>query len=199
MIHTCSNPPFLVLLTLITFFCIPVLAFAAQEQKDMPLEISAAGALEWHRNDHQYVAKKDVIVTQGDMTLTADELIADYNDSNNKETHQELENGNTPTANTPAPNIYRLTAIGNVTIKTRVDTIKGSKAIYNRTENTAVMEGPVTIIRGPNTLTGAHARVNLTTGVSTLEGDKTAGSRVKGVFYTQSSTRKEAIQKDKAP
>lgn len=184
-------------IAVIPLFLFPAAASAAEDQKSMPLEISAAGALEWHRNEHQYVAKKDVIVTQGDMTLTADELIADYHESNNKETPQSAENANAPA--TPAPDIYRLTATGNVTIKTRVDTIKGSKAIYNRTEDTAVMEGPVTIVRGPNTLTGARARVNLATGISTLEGDKAAGGRVKGIFYTQSSTAKEATQKNKAP
>jgi lipopolysaccharide transport protein LptA len=186
-------------MTAIALFLLPCTSVVAEDQKSIPLEISAAGALEWHRNDRQYIAKKDVIVTQGEMTLTADELVADYNDSNNKETPQGSENANAPATNTTAPDIYRLTATGNVTIKTRVDTIKGSKAIYNRTENTAVMDGPVTIVRGPNTLTGARARVNLVTGVSTLEGDKAAGGRVKGIFYTQSSTAKDAIQKDKAP
>ena len=153
------------------------LARAAEGQTEkVLLEISADGALEWRRDAHQYVARGAVVAKQGDMTLTADELVADYRDA-----AQKAADGSS------APEIYRLTAMGAVTIKTATENATGSKAIYNKDDDTAILEGPVTITRGKNILTGARAHVNLKTGQSTLlGGGKGSKTRVTGVFYTSS-------------
>jgi lipopolysaccharide export system protein LptA len=130
-----------------------------------PMTISADQALEWRSDAKQYVARGKVKITQDTMELTADQVVADYRTVNKTQ------------------EVYRLTATGSVVIKTATETATGSRAVYDRDQNLATLDGPVTITRGQDVLTGARATVNLTTKLSTLYGDQNSG-RVKGVFYT---------------
>ena len=52
---------------------------------------------------------------------------------------------------------------GGVTIKTPDETLTGDSGYYNAKTNTAEVKGNVKIIRGPNTLEGARAKLNMTT------------------------------------
>lgn len=47
-----------------------------------PIEITADGSLEWHRNDSSFIATKNALAKQGDVSLAAEKLIADYKDGN---------------------------------------------------------------------------------------------------------------------
>lgn len=80
-----------------------------------PVEISADKTLEWLQNKKQYVANGNVEIKQGDVTIKADKIVADYRDNN--------KGGNIQ--------IYQVTATGNVTIKNVDSTVTGEKAIYN--------------------------------------------------------------------
>jgi lipopolysaccharide export system protein LptA len=132
-----------------------------------PMKISADQALEWRRADQQYIAKGNVVITQDGMELRADQVVADYRER--------------PTGS--GVDLYRLTATGSVvTLKTPTETATGTKAVYERDQNQAVLEGPVTITRGRDVLKGARATVDLTTRLSTLYGAP-GGGRVTGVFY----------------
>jgi lipopolysaccharide export system protein LptA len=106
---------------------IPVVAQAA-DQPSEPLKISAQKALEWHRNDRQYVAMGDVIATQGATTIKADKLIADYTDGG-----VSGKKGNA---------ITKLTAVGNVVISSGVgNQAFGDHAVYDLATKQAVMTG----------------------------------------------------------
>ena len=82
-----------------------------------------------------------------------------------------------------------LEAIGNVVITTPTETLTGAYGIYRSGSNTAEITGGVNIKRGPNTLEGDRATVDLTTNVSTIYGapqNPLAPSdtgRVRGIFY----------------
>jgi len=237
---------------------------------DEPIEISAQESLEWLQNKKQYKAIGSVIVTQGDLSLNADEIIADYdetagdnlnitfitatgnvilNDVDNKaygdkitynlqtgdiiltgenvrlvapeqtitardqmtyntekgtakaignatiKTAKETLKANTITANFSKDNqtnkqiLDNAVAKGGVTISTTDETITGNNGVYNAKNNTAEINGNVKIKRGPNSLEGNRARVNLSTNVSQMFGDKNSGKRVKGVFFPKSENK----------
>lgn len=257
------------------FSAVFLLASAAQAQNfdglkgsKNPVEISAGKTLEWHQKDKQYVADGDVEAKQGDVTILAEKLIADYRDDNeggNVEIWQLTAEQNVRIKNTDSTAIgdkavynvetgiatltgknLKLTtpdqiitaqkrmeydanggkakAVGNaqikrgtdtlraetltanftknkngkqvlksanasgrVTIKTPEETLTGNSGFYNAANNTAEVKGNVKIVRGPNTLEGDRAEINLTTNISKMYGSPKTGKRVKGVFFPGSN------------
>lgn len=111
-------------------------------QKKEPIEISAQEALEWRRDDKQYIARTAVIAKQGETEIHADEMVADYRDKN----------GNAPT-------IYRLTAKGHVKIISGgTNTITGDQAVYDVDAKNAVMTGQDLKMVNPEQTVTAHER-----------------------------------------
>ena len=86
-----------------------------------------------------------------------------------------------------------LKAEGNVIITTPDEPVRGAYGFYDAQAQTADITGGVTITRGPNTLQGEKARVDLKTGLSKLEGSGTSGGQVRGVFYPDSAPKKEGV------
>lgn len=87
--------------------------------------------------------------------------------------------------------LHSLEAIGNVIITSPTEKITGAYGIYRADSNTAEITGSVKIIRGPNTLQGDRAEVDMNTNTSKIFGTNTTGGRVKGVFYPDSEKKKE--------
>jgi len=242
---------------------------APNQNADKPIEITADEALEWHRNDKKYIAKKNVLVQQGDVTISSDEIVADYREGGNAGTEiyrltatgsvKITSRGNTaksdkavydvdagtavmtgdklmlvspdqtvtakdsftyyvPDGKVVADNnvvvtrgkdrlytdlltayfeenkagkreLKRLVADRNVVIKTPTETVRGAKGIYDAATNIAQITGNVRIEREQNVLEGEKAQVNLTTNVSAIIGDQSAGERVRGVFYPSEDTK----------
>ena len=77
----------------------------------------------------------------------------------------------------------RMEASGNVIITTPTEVLTGDNGLYNAETNMAEITGNVKIIRGPNTLEGVKADVNLNTNVSRMFGSGTSRGRVRGIFY----------------
>ena len=87
--------------------------------------------------------------------------------------------------------LHSLEAIGNVVIVTPSETITGAYGIYRAGSNIAELTGGVKIRRGPNTLEGERAEVDLNTDISTIFGAADAktpedGGRVRAIFYPDS-------------
>jgi len=93
--------------------------------------------------------------------------------------------GNSPKGRT----VKKVEALDNVVINTPTETLKGTYGLYNTSAGTAEIRGNVTIKRGPNTLEGARASVDLNTNISTLYGSNNntenpaKNGRVRAVFY----------------
>ncbi len=95
--------------------------------------------------------------------------------------------------------LHSLEAIGNVVIVTPGETVTGAYGIYKADTNKAEITGGVKILRGPNTLEGERAVVDMNTNVSTIfaDGKPTApgtsdvkpGGRVRGIFYPGSEEK----------
>lgn len=99
-------------------------AFAQQNSNEQPIEITASKTVEWLRNEKQYVARENVIVTQGNMQIHSDLLTADYRDGA-----------------TSSMEIWQITADGNVQIKDDANTAYGQKGVYDVTNGVAVLTG----------------------------------------------------------
>lgn len=122
-----TRAPFSLLAVLLAFTALPASAQTAQQQpsnNSQPIEITATKTVEWLRNDKQYVARENVIVTQGAMTLKGDLLTADYRESA-----------------ASSMEIWQLTAEGNVSISDEGNTAYGDKAVYDVTGGVATLTG----------------------------------------------------------
>ncbi|MAE51173.1 MAG: ostA-like family protein [Micavibrio sp.] len=97
---------------------------AALSNGKKPLEITADGSLEWHRNDSLFIATNNALAKQGDVSLAAAKLIADYNDKDG----QNIE-------------IWRVRANAKVKITSRDTNAYGDKAVYDIDKGYAELTG----------------------------------------------------------
>ncbi len=97
---------------------------AAPSNSDQPIEITAGKAVEWIRNEKKYIARENVVVKQGNVTITSDLLTADYREG--AQTSME---------------IWQLTAEGNVTIADDKNTAYGDVGVYDVTTGIATLTG----------------------------------------------------------
>lgn len=97
---------------------------ATPNNASQPIEITATKTVEWLRGQKQYVAREDVIVTQGQMTIKTDLLTADYREGAQSSTE-----------------IWQLTAEGNVQISDQKNTAYGDKGIYDVPTGVATLTG----------------------------------------------------------
>ncbi|MCM2342963.1 MAG: ostA-like family protein [Alphaproteobacteria bacterium] len=103
---------------------LPAMAQPVSSQKDKPLEITAEQTLEWHRNDKKYIARGKAEARQGNVSIAADTLTADYREGKNSNY-----------------DIYRMTADGAVTINSQGNQAYGDKAVYELDSGVAIMTG----------------------------------------------------------
>ena len=113
---------FILITTLIVMT--PHAAMAQNAQKSEPLEITADKTLEWHRNDQRYIARGKAVAQQGDTTIAAETLTADYRETATK-----------------SMDIYRLLADENVTITSGINTAYGDHATYDVDSGMAILTG----------------------------------------------------------
>lgn len=89
-----------------------------------PIEITADGTLEWHRNNSSFIATKNALARQGDVSLAANKLTADYKDGNGSNFE-----------------IWRVRAADNVRIQSRDTQAFGDNADYDISTGFAEMTG----------------------------------------------------------
>lgn len=142
-----TNETKILVITLIMLCC----GFTASAQEasptqteNKPVEISAAGSLEWDKNLQSYTAKKDVIVKQGEVKIECDSLTARYNDTKTMS------------------DISTLTASGNVKISSPPYTASGNEAVYDVTNGTAVLTGSTIIVTTDEDVLTAEEKIEFT-------------------------------------
>ena len=115
--------------------------------KGGPVEVTSDGGMEWRQNEQVIIAKGNAKAVRGDVTVTADQLLAHYR-------KKAAAPGAVPAAATPPASpaatatgdtgnneIYRLEAIGNVHIFTPTDQAFADKAVYDIDQAVLVMTG----------------------------------------------------------
>jgi lipopolysaccharide export system protein LptA len=171
---------------LIVLILLCLMTSSAVAEEKQPLEITADKALEWNQTDKTYVARGNAVAKQGDISVKADLLTANYAGMD----------GNTS-------DVTLLTAEGHVILSTATDTATGDKAIYDLTTGQATLSGhrPKVTQNGKNTLEAdkmivwtknnileraeAIGNVIIISGEQTATGDKAT--------YTAASTTAELI------
>ena len=143
------------------------------QNRDEPVKIRAA-ALELREKDKMATFTGDVYVLQGDTEMRCKQLVVFY----------EEESGTRPVkAAEPGPGgdrqIRRIEAKGNVVVSQKDQNATGDAATFNMRENTVTLVGNVVVTRGSNVLRGQRLVVDLTTGVSKMD-----GGRIDGIFQS---------------
>lgn len=121
---------------------LPALAQAPPGQP-VPINITASQGIEWRQADQEVIATGNAKAIRGDVTVTADQLIAHYRKKAGAapkpgsppatDPEDVLENGDTE--------IYQLDAIGHVHIYTATDNAYGDHAVYNMDQAVLVLTG----------------------------------------------------------
>lgn len=96
----------------------------------------------------------DVVVSQGDMRLTAQSLRIEYG-STGEDSRQRID---------------RLVADGGVTMVTEAEAVEARSAIYSLTDQTLEMIGDVVLVQGANILAGERFFADLRTGTGRMSG-----------------------------
>lgn len=124
----------------------------------------AADRIELQDRADRAVLTGNVDVTQGDMRLRATRVTIAYNSASQTE-------------------VTRMDASGGVVLTTRSETARSQFAIYDLRSRLVTMIGDVVVNRaGKGETRGNRLILNMTSGLATLDGGRTAGGRVTGRF-----------------
>lgn len=147
------------LMSCLVFAFVSIPANAQENTSQDPVEISADQSLEWLQNQKQYVANGNVEVKQGDVTVRAEKIIADYKEGESDE------NGGTE--------IWQVTAQENVIIQNLDTTAIGDEGIYNLETGLATLTGSNLKLTTPEqTITAAkEMQYNTINGTAKAIGD----------------------------
>jgi len=153
------------------------------QNRDQPVHIEAA-TLEVRDKQKEATFSGDVRVKQGDTALRCKSLVVFY-----EQNAEGAEKTKTLQAASPGPGgeqrIKRLEARGGVVVTQKDQTATGELGIFDMKSNTVTLTGnPVVMTQGQNVLRGGKLVVDLTSGVSRVE-----GGRVQGLFQGNSDSK----------
>lgn len=178
------------LLAALPFFLVPAFASdnaAINPDRNAPLEITADGALEWRRDGKQMVARDNAVARQGDVSVSATVLTADYRDK---------EGG--------GAEIWRLTAAGAVHIRSGNSEARGDEAIYDLDRGVAIMTGRDLRLSTPEqTVTAkdsfeywiAENRLRALGGAKVLRGGDTLSANTLTAFFAPGPDGQRALDR----
>lgn len=92
----------------------------------------------------------NVLIGQGDMRLSAGQVLVEYGETNS--------------------DISELRASGGVTLVSATEAAEAREAVYTLGTSTIVLTGDVLLTQGKNVMAGQSLTVNLTTGTGTMAG-----------------------------
>ncbi|WP_425394199.1 LptA/OstA family protein [Aestuariivita boseongensis] len=122
---------------------------ALQVDTKLPVEVTA-DALDVDQETGEAIFQGNVLISQGDMRLSAPRVLVVYD------------------ADTRA--IARMEATGGVTLVSGPDAAEANRADYTIDSGVIVMTGNVLLTQGPSALTSEKMTVNLTTGSAQMVG-----------------------------
>ena len=155
------------------------------QNRDQPVRIRAA-SLEVREKDKQATFTGDVHVVNGDTELRCKSLVVFYD--------EDTGGGKNMKAADPGPSgersIKRIEAKGQVLVTQKDQNATGETAIFNMKENIVTLIGNVVVTRAGDVLRGPKLTVDLTNGVSKME-----GGRVDAFIDTRKPAEKGAEKK----
>jgi lipopolysaccharide export system protein LptA len=126
----------------------------------------AADRIELQDRQDRVVLSGDVVITQGDLRLTAGRTTVAYTDAGSLR-------------------IQRIDATGGVTVTRGSERASGSAGIYDFNRRVIILSGGVALRRGSDTLNGGRLVIDLNSGVSSVDGG--SGPAPSGVAGATSS------------
>ena len=115
-----------------------------------PIQITAQDGIEWRQGEQIVIAKGDARAIRGNVTVTADRLLAWYRKKGETGPTQPVATGLTGATNTEGNEVYRMRAEGNVHIFTPTDQAWGDQATYDLDQAVLVMTGHALKLTTPN-------------------------------------------------
>lgn len=150
------------------------------QNRDQPVKINAA-SLEVREKDKMATFTGDVHVFNGDTELHCKSLVVFYDEDTASSKNMK--------AADPGPggehSIKRIEAKGNVVVVQKDQHATGDAAIFNMRENIVTLTGNVVVTRAQDILRGQRLTVDLTNGVSKMD-----GGRVDAIIDTRKSEKK---------
>ena len=119
------------------------------QDTSLPVEV-AADQFSVNTADGTAVFSGNVVVTQGEMTLSAAEVRVQYSADQSE--------------------IDQLIATGGVSISNLADSAVAEEAVYTVATGVIVLTGSVRLAQGPSTLQGQKLTINLSDGSGVMEG-----------------------------
>jgi lipopolysaccharide export system protein LptA len=159
------------------------------QNRDEPVKIRAA-SLEVREKEKIATFTGDVYVVQGDTELRCKSLLVFYEEESAPQPSKQA-SARPMKAAEPGPGgdkqIQRIEAKGNVVVVQKDQNAAGDSATFNMRENTVTLIGNVVVTRGADVLRGQKLVVDLTSGVSRMDGQQ---GRVEGLFQRAPAEKK---------
>ena len=121
----------------------------------------AADRIELQDRQNRVVLSGNVQITQAGLNLNAARTIVNYSDAGSL-------------------SIQRIMATGGVTVSRSSESASGDVAVYDFNRRIITMAGNVRLRRGRDTLNGGRLVIDLTTGISSIDGRASGSSSVTG-------------------
>jgi lipopolysaccharide export system protein LptA len=154
--------------------------------RDKPVNIKAA-SLEVRDKEKIATFSGGVHVVQGDTDMRSKTLVVYYED-NSKDSKDAVKTAQPGPAGTNQ--IRRMEARGNVVVTQKDQIATGERGDFDMRTNTVVLSGKVVVTKGKDLLRGERLVVNLTDGVSRME-----GGQVEALFEPKSKSDQKSEQK----
>ena len=133
--------------------------------------VTAQDSLEYWEDTKMAVARGHAIAIKGDRQVVGDVLTAEFRDQPDGSTQ-----------------LYKMTALGNVTVLTKSDITRGDKAVYDASRDIAIVTGHVRITRADGTeLTGDVGESDFAANQSRLMND--GSGRVRALLPAKSTAK----------
>ena len=126
----------------------------------------AADRIELQDRQNRVVLSGDVVITQGDLRLSAGRTTVSYTDAGSLR-------------------IQRIDATGGVVVTRGNERAQGNAGVYDFNRRVIILSGGVALRRGGDTLNGGRLTIDLNSGLSSVDGEGARGSqggRVTGTF-----------------
>jgi lipopolysaccharide export system protein LptA len=155
--------------------------------RDKPVNIKAA-SLEVRDKEKVATFSGSVHVVQGDTDMQCKTLVVYYEDNNSKDSKDSIK------AAQPGPTgqIRRMEALGNVVVTQKDQIATGDRGDFDMRTNTVVLTGKVVVTKGKDVMRGERLVVNLTDGVSKMEGGR---APIEAMFEPKGKSEQKSEQK----
>jgi lipopolysaccharide export system protein LptA len=154
--------------------------------RDKPVNIKAA-SLEVRDKEKFATFSGEVHVVQGDTDMRCKTLVVYYEDGS-KDSKDAIKTAQPGPAG--SNQIRRMEARGDVVVTQKDQIATGDRGDFDMRTNTVVLSGKVVVTKGQDVMRGERLVVNLTDGVSRME-----GGRVEGIINPKSNSDQKPEQK----